>query len=94
MTTAQNRTEPPVNRRLGFEAAPYHIQRHYFLFEFVIFPNNTVNNVLKLCVFRGNIDSNLKRYKIMEQPTLPHADNTIHCNSIVYSLKHVHVQRV
>ena len=23
MTTAQNRTEPPVNRRLGFEAAPY-----------------------------------------------------------------------
>ena len=22
MTTAQNRTEPPVNRRLGFEAAP------------------------------------------------------------------------
>ena len=23
MTTARNRTEPPVNRRLGFEAAPY-----------------------------------------------------------------------
>ena len=22
MTTARNRTEPPVNRRLGFEAAP------------------------------------------------------------------------
>ena len=25
MTTARNRTEPPVNRRLGFEAAPYQI---------------------------------------------------------------------
>ena len=25
MTTARNRTEPPVNRRLGFEAAPYKV---------------------------------------------------------------------
>ena len=73
MTTARNRTEPPVNRRLGFEAAPktgtfvFKVTVHYGLWEKCsqIWP-------LKLTWFNGKSSGVTKGMdKVGESPTRP-----------------------